>query len=106
MKRKLLSVFIAAVMIVTVLPGSVFAGDTGTQQLYWFYSTNCSVDSDGRVDSGGKSGMQVITTDRVTGGRFGYFAVKSGEDYYAVNSVEISANTGDYKLVQNSEKDE
>ena len=78
MKRKLLSVFIAVVMIVTVLPGSVFAGNTGTQQLYWFYSTNCSVDSDGRVDSGGKSGIQVITTDRVTGGRFGYFAVKSG----------------------------
>lgn len=105
MKRKLLSVFIAAVMIVTVLPGSVFAGDTGTQQLYWFYSTNCSVDSDGRVDSGGKSGMQVITTDRVTGGRFGYFAVKSGEDYYAVNTAEILNNTGGYELSHMAEED-
>lgn len=100
MKRKLLSVFIAAVMMVTVLPMSVFAGNGVTNQLYWFYSGNVSVAADGKitVKNNNSDPMEKIYVDRARASSWGYFAYKSGTDYYAVNSAEVTENTGNYKL--------
>ena len=68
-KRRIFSVFIAFCIIFTLMPVGASASDGSAQQLYWFYSTNCSLDSDGRVNTGGESAIQTITIDRTSGGR-------------------------------------
>lgn len=74
------------------------------RQLYWFYSGDCNVDSDGKITSGYEYRMKKITTDRPRESWEIYFAYKLGTDYYAVDSVEITENTGEYKLVKKADE--
>ena len=103
MKRKILSLFITALMIVTIMPGNVFAGAETAQQLYWFYNSNdIDVDGDGKIvfDKKEHYEMENIPAEKAKDAIYGYFAYKSGDDSYAVNSAAITdnTNTGGYKL--------
>ena len=98
-KRRIFSVFIAFCIIFTLMP--IGASGSSVQQLYWIYSGNCSADSNGKIianDADNFYAHKKISVDRSNDSRYGYFAYKSGTDYYAVKSVEITDNTGNYKI--------
>lgn len=106
MKRKIISLLITVLMIVTLIPGNVFAGSSTPQQLYWIYSGDVeSIDDDGKIN-GVEDELYIAENPEVIyfhGDHWGYFAYKSGEDCYAVKQVKLINNADVYTLKPDTE---
>ena len=112
MKRKLLAVFLTAIMLVTLFPAASFAagGQNSVGQLYWFYSNNVEVDGDKIVEDHEMTDPKdfepevIISTESVGSRTDGYFAIKKNGEYFVVTGLEEIYGDG-FDLVESDSLD-
>ena len=112
MKRKLLVVFLTAIMLVTLFPAASFAagGQNDSEKLWWFYGDDIKLDGNKIVEYEGETNPQnfnaqdtIIVKGQFTSA-YGYFALKSNDEYFVITGVSEVSEKG-FKITESESQD-
>ena len=112
MKRKLLAVFLTAIMLVTLFPAASFAagGQNDVGQLYWFNGDSVELAGDNIVkyyeetDPKAFDPANIISTEAIDCWTDGYFAVNKNGKYFVVTGLQ-EIYSDNFDLTESEEKD-